>query len=239
MADIRILLFDMDGVLVDVSGSYRRVIAETVEHFTGRPLAPDAIQRLKNQGGYNDDWEVSAALIRQAGVEVPFAEVVDAFNRRYRGTAWDGLIASEPALIDRNQLDAARATHDAVGLVTGRPWEEALFTLSRFDWQDHFDVVVAMEDVEGRGKPDPYPIRLALSRLAEQGRSVPSPNQVAYVGDSVDDVVAARSSGCRAVGFVPPYLDPHAHAALLRSRGAETVIHDHTTLAGALSRLPD
>ena len=31
-----ILVFDMDGVLVDVSESYRETIARTVEHFTGR-----------------------------------------------------------------------------------------------------------------------------------------------------------------------------------------------------------
>jgi hypothetical protein len=31
-----ILIFDMDGVLVDVTESYRETIAATVEHFTGR-----------------------------------------------------------------------------------------------------------------------------------------------------------------------------------------------------------
>ena len=32
----RILVFDMDGVLVDVTESYREAIQQTVEHFTGR-----------------------------------------------------------------------------------------------------------------------------------------------------------------------------------------------------------
>ena len=35
-----ILIFDMDGVLVDVTESYRETIARTVEHFTGRRLPP-------------------------------------------------------------------------------------------------------------------------------------------------------------------------------------------------------
>ena len=30
-----VLVFDMDGVLVDVTDSYREAIAQTVEHFTG------------------------------------------------------------------------------------------------------------------------------------------------------------------------------------------------------------
>ena len=49
------LLFDMDGVLVDVSRSYRRAIEETVEHFTGRQIGENAIQRYKNYGGFEDD----------------------------------------------------------------------------------------------------------------------------------------------------------------------------------------
>ncbi len=32
----RLIVFDMDGVLVDVSESYRETIVRTVEHFTGR-----------------------------------------------------------------------------------------------------------------------------------------------------------------------------------------------------------
>ena len=31
----RTLVFDMDGVLVDVTDSYRATIVETVRHFTG------------------------------------------------------------------------------------------------------------------------------------------------------------------------------------------------------------
>ncbi len=62
-AGLRLVLFDMDGVLVDVSRSYRRAIRETVRHFTGAYPEATAAQRLKDQGGFHDDWELTHALI--------------------------------------------------------------------------------------------------------------------------------------------------------------------------------
>ncbi len=38
------LVFDMDGVLVDVNESYREAIAQTVEHFTGSKPSREQIQ---------------------------------------------------------------------------------------------------------------------------------------------------------------------------------------------------
>ena len=65
-----LLVFDMDGVLVDVSESYRETIQRTVEHFTGEKITRDKIQDWKNQGGWNDDWVLSNHLIGLAGVKV-------------------------------------------------------------------------------------------------------------------------------------------------------------------------
>ncbi len=56
-----IAVFDIDGVVRDVSGSYRRAIADTVEHFTAeayRPTQAD-IDLLKSEGIWNNDWEAS------------------------------------------------------------------------------------------------------------------------------------------------------------------------------------
>ena len=56
MLQLKAVLFDMDGVLVDVSRSYRRAIEETANHFTGRTLVPGTTQRYKNLGGFTDEW---------------------------------------------------------------------------------------------------------------------------------------------------------------------------------------
>ena len=78
--EVKALFFDMDGVLVDVSRSYRRAVEETVEQFTGRQLLPSTIQRYKNLGGFNDDWKLTHAIITDTGMSVPLSRIVDAFQ---------------------------------------------------------------------------------------------------------------------------------------------------------------
>ena len=77
------VVLDVDGVLVDVSGSYRRAIVETVERLHGERLSDDDVQAFKNAGGFNDDWELSDAtslfvLAREAGMALD----VEGFTER-------------------------------------------------------------------------------------------------------------------------------------------------------------
>ncbi|MEK6869746.1 MAG: histidinol-phosphate transaminase, partial [Nanoarchaeota archaeon] len=65
-----LLIFDIDGVLVDVSKSYRVAIKQTVEHFTGKEITLDEIQALKNRGGYNNDWDATEELIKEKGKNI-------------------------------------------------------------------------------------------------------------------------------------------------------------------------
>src|SRR5260370_27699960 len=90
-----ILVFDMDGVLVDVSESYRETIARTAEHFTGIKVTRRQIQEYKNQGGWNDDWRLTQHIVAEAGRDVPLHEVVAQFQRLFRGNGSDGLMLRE------------------------------------------------------------------------------------------------------------------------------------------------
>ncbi|NBB75405.1 MAG: HAD-IA family hydrolase [Bacteroidetes bacterium] len=227
--NIQALLFDMDGVLVDVSSSYRRAIEETVEHFTGRKIGPNTIQRYKNYGGFNDDWKLTHAIITDTAMEVPFSRVVEEFQRRYRGDNWDGFIAQEEPLIKEAALQALCTNGRIMGIVTGRPQEEATWTIDHLGWKKYFPLVVGKEKQSGRTKPDPFPLNHSLSMLAAAGRPIEH-EQTVYIGDSVDDMEAARAANMWAVGVVPPYVDGDEHEPLLRERGAHTVIHDPNEL---------
>ena len=60
-----LLLLDIDGVIRDVAGSYRRAIVETVHHYSGWRPDPAAIDALKAEGCWNNDWEASLELLRR------------------------------------------------------------------------------------------------------------------------------------------------------------------------------
>src|SRR5580693_6506141 len=90
-----IIVFDMDGVLTEVSESYREAIVQTVEHFTGQRITRDLIQEYKNRGGWNNDWALSKQIASDLGIELDYQTVVDRFNEIFLGTNGDGLIQRE------------------------------------------------------------------------------------------------------------------------------------------------
>ena len=68
-----ILIFDMDGVLIDVSRSYRETIQQTVQIYLetclsfergkGRLVTEEDISLFKSAGGFNNDWDLSSGLL--------------------------------------------------------------------------------------------------------------------------------------------------------------------------------
>ena len=110
-----------------------------------------------------------------------------------------------------------------MALATGRPEDEARWTLERCGWSRFFPVVIGMETQNGRGKPDPYPLLAALEAL---GAAAAPPERTLYYGDRGDDMQAARAAGCYAVGVTPPHLEPERHAAALAAAGAHVVLAD-------------
>src|SRR5205807_220303 len=82
----KLIVFDVDGVLVDVHGSFHRSILETVKHFTGCRFTYAHIQRWKSRSGYNDDWRLSTDWINSLGGQVKYAQVKRIFQKIYWGT---------------------------------------------------------------------------------------------------------------------------------------------------------
>ncbi|MBA4027995.1 MAG: TIGR01548 family HAD-type hydrolase [Planctomyces sp.] len=211
------LLLDMDGVIVDVSGSYRAAIALTAESF-GVRVTPEDVRAAKAAGNANNDWTlthrlVAAALGRAQGVPT-LAEVTERFERLYQGeNGVAGLRHRESMLIDRGALEGW-AARMKLAVVTGRPRADAERLIRERGLEGLFGAVVCMEDAPV--KPDPAPVELALRRLGVSSAWM--------VGDTVDDVAAARAAGVVPVGCVAPGEAPERARAVLLGAGAGVVI---------------
>src|SRR5206468_3342724 len=131
-----LLIFDMDGVLVEVTESYRETIQQTVAHFTGVRPTREIIQQWKNRGGWNDDWKLSTALIRSAGVEVEHQDVVDYFQKLFHG----GLMERE-RWIAHDGLFARLSETMNCAVFTGRLRWEAELTLKRNSHEMFYPVI--------------------------------------------------------------------------------------------------
>jgi HAD superfamily phosphatase len=212
-----ILVFDMDGVLVEVTESYREAIRETVRHFTGEPVSHDLIQNFKEEGGWNNDWLLSHRLIGDRGVRVEYPEVVDYFNRIFLGQNGDGLIRQEkwmprPGLLSRL---SKRAT---LAIFTGRAKYEADVTLERYARDVLFRPIVT-DELVANPKPAPDGLELIKQEYPDQ--------QIWYLGDTVDDARSAQSAGVPFIGVAMPASSrPVENANLLRAFGAFAVLSD-------------
>lgn len=70
--DLRALIWDIDGVLVYVSESYRKAIVETTQYYfteilglelNDYLLSIEDTQRFKMAGGFNNDWEITYGAV--------------------------------------------------------------------------------------------------------------------------------------------------------------------------------
>jgi HAD superfamily hydrolase (TIGR01548 family) len=211
------VLFDMDGVLVDVSESYRKTIMETVKFFSGELASPEEIQHLKEQGGYNNDWDLTEALLKTRDKNVPKPDLIKKFQELYLGAEGKrGFIENEKWLLPKESLQQLRGRR-RLGIVTGRPRYETFYVLRKFGVESLFDVIIVMEDYPPENsKPNPYPIELALRRLGTRN--------AVCLGDGVDDIVAAKRAGLRVFGCLPPHVSGGSLGKLLLSKGAEKVL---------------
>lgn len=192
------VVFDMDGVLVEVSESYRETICQTVRHFTGRTITRELVQEYKNRGGFNNDWLLSQTICADLGTPVPYETVIAEFNKLFFGTITggipDGLMSRERWLPKPGLLESlARAYHLAI--FTGRMRDEAALTLNRFARSIRFDPLVGADDVV-HGKPHPE----GLERI----RSAHPGVELWYVGDTVDDARCAAAAGVPFIGIAAP-----------------------------------
>jgi HAD superfamily hydrolase (TIGR01548 family) len=221
-----LLIFDMDGVLVDVTESYRAAIQATVKHFTGDEPSHQEIQDWKNRGGWNDDWQLSTRMIQERGGNTPYDEVVEYFQKLFHGDGTDGLILREQWLASDGLFERLADRHH-LAVFTGRLRWEANVTLDRF-LPARFDPVVGADDVS-RTKPDPEGLHKICAALVH--------GKCWYVGDTVDDARASSAAKIPFIGIASkgnPRYDELVQ--LLRAEGAVAVIDDINSLEAAIAQ---
>jgi HAD superfamily phosphatase len=274
-------------VIRDVGGSYRRAIVETVHHYSGERPAPEAIDALKAEGCWNNDWEASLELLRRIAATRPsgggssdgepgrvrtgdavddapgttprpaaalpgFDDLVAVFNGFYFGgdpdgdpSAWRGFIGDEPLLVQPSFFETLTAAGVAWGFVSGAEPPSARFVLQRrLGLAD--PPLIAMGDAPD--KPDPTGfLRLAATLSGPTGLGPQAP-PVAYLGDTVADVLTVQQARRQRPGqrflslaVAPPHLhSPEAserrapYEARLREAGADAVISATSQVLEAL-----
>ena len=208
----QILIFDVDGVLVDVRGSYWRSALETVRHLSGRRVTYAELHRWKAKPGYNDDWRMTADWVTSLGTPITYEHAQLAFNEFYWGNKdRPGNVRREKLLITPSQIERWSARYE-LNLFTGRNRREFSSTFDRWPATRHFRTVITMDDVANI-KPHPEGLHEILGDR--------DPSTALYLGDNIDDALAARDAGVPFMAIIAPGEHGYrARAATFRKLGA-------------------
>ena len=174
---MKVIIFDVDGVLVDVRESYHLAIKKTAEFFLGREVSLGYIREVKFSKAINNDWDVTYEVLRSYGLSVDYTELVDKFAEFY-----EKLKFHEKQLLPADFFRGLREKKVPLGIVTGRPRKDLIFALERFNLSEFFKAIVDEDDVPDKRlrKPHPFPLHLCMKMLgASEG---------VYVGDSKADM---------------------------------------------------
>jgi len=174
------VLFDLDGTLLDTSDLVIKSFQYTLAPHLGRTIDAEEV------------YPYFGAPLRE-GLAAFLPEKVEEMlpvYRRYSQEHFDNLVCLCPGV--REGLEELRQAGIKLGIVTSRVRDTTLYGLQLFGLLDFFQAIVTMEDVENH-KPGPEPVLRGAELLG-----LP-PAAVLMVGDSPNDIAAARAAGVIAV----------------------------------------
>ncbi|HXX15018.1 MAG TPA: HAD-IA family hydrolase [Candidatus Eremiobacteraceae bacterium] len=180
----KILIFDVDGVLVDVRETYWRSGMQTVEYLTGKKPTWAEFYKWKRMPGNNDDWTMVSRWATALGVPTTYEEARLAFTPFYWGRNGQAGNVEREKLLVTPKLIQRWAKKRELDLFTGRTRQEFTWTFEKWPAARSFRTIITMDDA--KKKPSPEGLRIILA-----GRD---PKTALYVGDNVDDALAAKAA---------------------------------------------
>jgi phosphoglycolate phosphatase len=220
---LRAVVFDLDGTLVDTLPDLHAAVASLLDERGLEVPSAAEVRRMIGDGARklverSLEWSVGA--IGEADLEAAHERFLAIYNaapcRESR------VFANTEAA-----LDQLRAADVALGVCTNKPQRPTDAILKALGLRQRFRAVIG-GDAVARRKPHPDHLEAVLGRL----EAVPA--TTVMVGDSRNDLMAARGCGMRCI-----LVDFGYSAEPVETLGADRVIGDFADLAGALASLGD
>ncbi len=189
LKDLEAILFDFEGTLVDLQWNLEGAVKETLE-MLGTLGFP--IQRLQGMK-YSTLMLAAVRMAQEIGqstdrVREKIGAIYDRFDEDAlrRWTLRDG---------SQDFLSALKTKGIKIALVSNVGRKALDKALLKLDLHPSFSVVVSRNDVQFI-KPSGEGLSLALSRLQV------AKDKALYVGDSLDDIQAAKAAGVKVIIIV-------------------------------------
>lgn len=187
MKENKIILFDLDGTLIDSTEAILESFSVAFKTF-GREVP--YCERIKAQIGHPLDDMFSTLGIDRDRVW----DYVDVYKQHYRKISREKTILLPQA---KEAIELA-SRHAKLGIVTTKTSKYSIELLEYMGIMDYFDVLIGREDVQNP-KPHPEPILKALSKLQTDT------TKCWMIGDTSMDMIAANAANIEGVAVTCGY----------------------------------
>ncbi|MEK6567802.1 MAG: HAD family hydrolase [Candidatus Omnitrophota bacterium] len=174
---IRLVIFDLDGTLVD---AYEAIIQSVNFTLKGLGYKEVSAKRIRLAVGWGDR-KLLDAFIEESDLDS--ALVIYRRHHRLALKKYSKLLPGAKEL-----LEYLKKRDFKTAIASNRPTEFTHIILRRLGLRKYFDYVLCADKLP-QGKPNPEIILRIMKRLKAK------PEQVMYVGDMVIDVETARNAG--------------------------------------------
>ncbi len=189
---VKAVVIDLDGTLLDTVGDLASAANSMRSELGLAALDPKVIKTFVGKGIAN---LVSRTLTDGSGNlgQAALNTAIALFERHYALCLTE---TSRPYPGVEKGLQALRAKGLRLGCITNKAARFTQPLLASTGLDGYFEIVLSGDSLP-RKKPDPLPLRHAARFFNVE------PRQLLLVGDSVNDIQAARAAGCPV--FVVPY----------------------------------
>jgi phosphoglycolate phosphatase len=173
----KLIIFDMDGTLVNSSLTIANAINYVRHHLGFEPMEQEKILRMVNDPTLNPAKTFYHAEAFDADHERWFSEYYTK-NHENELVLYDGI---------KGLLENLKSRGHALAVATNAYRGSTIESLTHLDVYDHFDAIACYDDVE-KGKPHPDMLHKILDELDH------SKEKTIFIGDGPRDEMASKNA---------------------------------------------
>ncbi|WP_143414964.1 pyrophosphatase PpaX [Geobacillus sp. E263] len=179
--NIRTILFDLDGTLIDTNELIIQSFLHTLEkYYPGKYKREDVLPFI-GPPLYETFNALDPSRVQ---------EMIDTY-RAFNHAQHDALIREFETVYET--IETLHQNGFRLGVVTTKIHQTAVMGLKKTRLEPFFDCVIGLDDVK-HAKPDPEPIYKALDLLQS------TPDEALMVGDNYHDILAGKRAGTKTAG---------------------------------------